>query len=175
MPEIDPTKNVRELIEASITRLDDIHRLDIARLDQKINDKDTQYQIQFNGSEKAVGTAFIAQEKAISAALIGTKEAIKESKDNTDKRFDLLSEKIDTLSTSMNKTSGERGIYVTHTDLSIAMDKLQTGIEATLRPVVTFMNSSSGQSKGLNMSWLYLVQAVGFLSVIVSVFYALSK
>lgn len=164
----DPTVNVREMIEDSSNRLDDLRKVEIRRIDEKIDATDVKYQIQFDAAKDAVNTAFIAQEKAISAALIGTKEAITKSDTTTDKRFDLLSEKIDGVIESINKSSGAQGIYVTHTDLSVEMEKLRTSFETMLRPVITFMNAQTGRSDGFNQGWLYLVGGAGIVSVIIT-------
>ena len=169
--QVDPTFNVRELVEVSIKRLDDLAEARAKQLDDKIHDKDIQYQLQFNSAKEAVSIALIAQEKAVAAALEGTKEAINKADINTDKRFSLLSEKIDGITSSMSKSSGERGIYVTHTDLNIAMDKLQSSIEATLRPVVTFMNSQTGSKTGMAdlAGWIF-----GGLTLLLAIAAALS-
>jgi hypothetical protein len=160
----DPTANVIALVEASIKRLDDIHVLETKRLDENINYLDDKYQMQFN-----------AQEKAVAAALEGTKEAINKADINTDKRFSLLSEKIDGITSTISKSSGERGIYVTHTDLNIAIDKLQASIEATLRPVVTFMNAQKGQQKGAGTSWQTMVTIISAAGTLIAIFFALNK
>ena len=155
----------------AIKRLDDISDVRTKSFDEKIHDKDVQYQLQFNSAKEAVSIALIAQEKAVAAALEGTKEAINKADINTDKRFSLLSEKIDGITSSMSKSSGERGIYVTHTDLNIAMDKLQSSIEATLRPVVTFMNSQTGSKTGMAdlAGWIF-----GGLTLLLAIAAALS-
>lgn len=168
-PTYDPSVNVRELVEAAMRRLDDLADVREKHIHDKIKDKDVQYQFQFTAAEKAIGIALIAQEKQVAAALEGTKEAINKADINTDKRFSLLSEKIDGITMTMNKSTGERGIYVTHTDLNIAMDKLQVSIEATLRPVVTFMNSYKGGEKQINNIWGYIVGAIGIVSGIILV------
>lgn len=152
----DPTYNVRELIDLEIERIDDLRKAEVRRIDEKINENNVKYQIQFSDSKEAVGTAFIAQEKAIAAALIGTKEAITKSDQvtkeaitkadtTTDKRFDLLSEKIDSIAETISKNTGAQGIYVTHEALSNEMEKLRLSFESMLRPVITFMNSQQGK------------------------------
>ena len=150
------------------------------RIDEKfidVNDKfaavDVKYQIQFNAAEKAVGIASTAQEKLVAQALDGTKEAINKADVATDKRFSLLSEKIDGVVETISKNTGAQGIYVTHTDLNIAMEKLTLSIEATLRPVVAFMNSQTGQQKGVGLSWGLLINIVSLCGVLVAIFFAL--
>lgn len=172
---IDPSKNVLELVEASIKRLDDLANLREKHFEDKIHDKDIQYQLQFNSAKEAVSIALIAQEKAVAAALEGTKEAINKADINTDKRFSLLSEKIDGITSTMNKSTGERGIYVTHSDLSSEMEKLRTSFESMLRPVITFMNNQTGQQKGVSGSWALLLGAVGLISGLIGIFFALSN
>lgn len=212
----DPTINVKNIVKESVDRLDNLRDAEIKRVDEnfgkineKIDDRDVKYQIQFSDSKEAVGTAFVAQEKAIGAALTGTKEAISKAEQvtkeaitkndaNTDKRFDLISEKIDSLVETMNKNAGSQGIYVTHTDLSNEMEKLRTSFEGMLRPVITYMDSQTGKqgvvdpvvhnlvkevrslqearsagegkSAGIGMSWGVLLGAVGFISTLIAIF-----
>lgn len=173
--QIDPTFNVRELIELSIKRIDNLAELREKHAEEKFHDKDVQYQLQFNSAKEAVSIALIAQEKAVAAALEGTKEAINKADINTDKRFSLLSEKIDGITTTMNKSTGERGIYVTHSDLSIEMEKLRASFEAMLRPVVTFMNNQTGQQKGSGTSWQTMVTIVSVCGALIGIFFALAK
>jgi len=171
---LDPTVNVKDIVETATKRQDDLRNAESKRLDEKIEASDDKYQIQFNGAKEAVGIALIAQEKAVAAALDGTREAINKAEATTDKRFDLLSEKIDGIGDVINKSTGAQGIYVTHDDLNIAIDKLQTNIQATLQPVVAFMNSQTGKGEGSQGSWMYLVQGIGIISALVMIFLALS-
>lgn len=152
-----------------------LHEFETKRIDDKFKESDIKYQIQFSAAKEALGIALIAQEKGTAAALEGTKEAINKADVATDKRFSLLSEKIDGVVETISKNTGAQGIYVTHTDLAVALDKLQVSIESTLRPVVNFMNSQSGRSSGFNSGWGYLVGGVGLIATLISIFYALTK
>lgn len=169
----DPSLNVREMIKEATERLDDLAEARDKRIDEKIHDKDIQYQLQFNSAKEAVSIALIAQEKAVAAALEGTKEAINKADINTDKRFSLLSEKIDGITSSINKSSGERGIYVTHEYLNIALDKLQANIESALRPLTNYMSSSQGKETGISSSWGILLGSVGLIGALISIFFSL--
>lgn len=189
----DPTENVREILKATIERQDSLRIAETTRLDhnmeievrrvddkfkdvdEKFKDVDVKYQIQFNAAKEALGIALIAQEKAVSAALDSTKEAIGKAEIATDKRFDLLSEKIDGVNDTLNKNAGAQGIYVTHTDLSTEMEKLRISFEGMLRPVITFMNNSTGKSAGLNSGWAILLGAVGLVSMIVGIILSFSR
>ena len=165
----DPTFNVRELVNLEIGRIDDLRAVEVKRIDEKIDASDEKYQIQFNAAKEAVSIALIAQEKAVAAALDGTREAINKADATTDKRFDLLSEKIDGIAETISKNTGAQGIYVAHNDLTIALDKLQTNIEATLRPVVNFMNSTTGKSQGAGLTISYAVLTVGAIGMILGI------
>lgn len=171
----DPTLNVKELLINSIRRIDDLNEAEQKRIDEKFKDSDVKYQIQFTAAKEAVGIASTAQEKLVAQALDGTKEAISKADINTDKRFSLLSEKIDGLNSTMNKTSGERGIYVTHNDLSNELEKLRISFETMLRPVVTFMNNQTGRDNGIGISWGVVLGVVGLLSGLIGIFFALNK
>lgn len=175
----DPSFNVRELLEAAIKRQDnlreaEVHRIDhdldteVKRLDDKFKDGDVKYQIQFNAAKEALGIALIAQEKAVAAALEGTKEAIGKADIATDKRFELLSEKIDGVSETLNKNAGAQGIYVTHNDLNVEMEKLRVSFETMLRPVIAFMNSQTGQQKGTSQSWTTLATVIGISVAVIT-------
>src|ERR1035437_2951068 len=139
---LDPSINVKTMIAESIERLDDLRKVEIRRIDERIDASDDKYQVQFNSAKDAVSIALIAQEKAVAAALEGTKEAINKADVTTDKRFDLLSEKIDGIGESISKSAGAQGIYVTHSDLSTEMEKLRNSFETMLLPVVAFMNAN---------------------------------
>lgn len=162
-PNQDPTLNVRELITDAVDRLDDLRDAEARRVDEKFVGIVSAAAQRFEAQQLALKDALISQEKAVAAALEGTKEAINKADINTDKRFSLLSEKIDGITNTMNKSTGERGIYVTHVDLNIAMDKLQQSIETTLRPVVNFMNSSQGTGKGRQDMYGWIVGGVMFV------------
>ena len=194
---LDPSINVKTMIAESIERLDDLRKVEVKRIDERIDASDDKYQVQFNSAKDAVSIALIAQEKAVAAALEGTKEAINKADITTDKRFDLLSEKIDAIANTMSKNTGAQGIYVTHDDLTTSIEKLQDYMEHTLQPVVAFMNSQqgkqgifdpqitllisemkatresaangAGQKQGIGSSWLVVVGAVGLIGAIAAV------
>ena len=151
----------------TVNRIDSLHEVEIKRIDEKFEDSDIKYQIQFNAAKEALGIALIAQEKATAAALEGTKEAITKADVATDKRFELLSEKIDGVSKVLSQNTGAQGIYVTHSDLSTEMEKLRLSFEGMLSPVVTFMNSSQGKSQGFSASWGIILGAVGLTSTVI--------
>jgi len=167
--------NVRELITDAVTRIDDLANVETRRVNEKIESVVLAANQRFEAQQLALKDALISQEKAVAAALEGTKEAITKNDANTDKRFDLLSEKIDGVMGALNKNVGERGIYVTHSDLSVEMEKLRTSFETMLRPLVTFMNSQQGKSSGLNSGWIYLIGAISLIGTIISIFFALSR
>jgi vacuolar-type H+-ATPase subunit I/STV1 len=173
----DPSINVKNIVEESVTRLDDLRKAEIRRVDEKINLNDIKYQIQFADSKEAV-----------TAALTATKEAINKADQANEKRFDAvnefrstlsdqqtklmtrteyesahgaITEKIDGVTDRINRTEGASGVYVTHNDLTIALDKLQQNIEITLRPVVTFMNNQTGKTEGVSSSWAIIATIIG--------------
>lgn len=173
----DPTLNVREFIGDSIKRVDDLRAAESHRVDgrfetitDKFKDYDTKYQIQFTAAKEAVGIASTAQEKLVAQALDGAKEAINKADVATDKRFELLSEKITTLSDTLSKNAGAQGIYVTHTDLSVEMEKLRSSFETMLRPVITFMNSAQGTGKGRQDMYGWITSGILFLIVVAGFF-----
>jgi hypothetical protein len=168
-----PTMEHQDITE-SIRRIDALRESEIKRIDEKFKDSDIKYQIQFNAAKEALGIALIAQEKATAAALEGTKEAITKADVATDKRFELLSEKIDGVSKVLSQNTGAQGIYVTHADLSVFGEKLQTSFEEALKPLVSQVNtltaaqnSMQGRSSGFSASWGIIIGAVGLTSTII--------
>lgn len=173
----DPTLNVREMFSSEILHIKELRTTDnryndkqfvtvadmFATVAKKFEDIDVKYQIQFTSAKEAVSIASTAQEKMVAQALEGTKEAITKNDTNTDKRFDLLSEKIAGVQETVNKSSSSQVIYVTHTDLSNEMEKLRNSFETMLRPVITFMNSQQGGEKSTNMVWVYITIGIGAL------------
>ena len=154
---------------------------------QRLEATDEKYQIQFSDSKEAVVTALSTTKEAMSKAEMVTKEAINKAEQANEKRFDTVAESITTLSNQqtkflarteyesahsalaekidgvndrINRNEGASGVYVTQTDLNTAIDRLQTSIESSLRPVVNFMNSQQGQQKGAGSSWAIIVTVV---------------
>jgi len=177
-----PSFNVREMLDVSVVHQRELRESETRRVDElailrekhiadKFRDENEKYQIQFSAAKEALGIALVAQEKSTAQALDGTKEAIVKNDANTDKRFDLLSEKIDSIASTISKNTGAQGIYVTHTDLNTAMDKLQTSIESTLRPVVNFMNAQGGRSSGQQNMFGWIVAGIATLISIAVFFY----
>ena len=136
--------------------------------DLRIDDTILASNQRFEAQQLALKDALISQEKAVAAALEGTKEAIVKNDANTDKRFDLLSEKIDSVVETISKNTGAQGIYVTHSDLSAEMEKLRTSFEGMLRPVVTFMNSQTGKAKGIDEIWTKIAMIIGGTAAVIT-------
>ncbi len=122
----------------------------------------------FADADKAIAAALIAQEKQVSASLESTKEAITKAEASADKRFDLLSEKISEVSDLLNKATGQNGVYVTHEDLSLSLDKLQTNLETTLNPLVAFMNAQQGSKNASNTSFSQIITIIAVAVALLS-------
>lgn len=193
--DIDPTLNVKESINQEVSRIDDLRKAEVKRIDDNIDNleeksgtislkdyfdlkitlTDTKVQSQFTSAKEAVAIASTAQEKAMVAAQVGTKEALDKADTNNDKRFDAISQKIDTVTETISRNTGAQGIYVTHSDLSIEMEKLRISFESMLTPVKTFMDNQQGQQKGISGSWGVLLGGVGFISTIIGIFMIMSR
>lgn len=186
---LDPTFNVRSIVNEATERLDDLRKAEVKRIDEKITSNDEKYQIQFADSEKAV-----------ISALIATKENGNKADQTNEKRFDAVNEsysklseqqtkllarteyesnhralieKIDGVESRINRTEGASNIYVTQTDLTTALDNQSTKFEIMLRPVVTFMNSQQGKSSGLSQGWGFAFGVVGIIIAILTVMFKL--
>lgn len=138
------------ILNEEVNRLDALREAEIKRIDNKFIDSDVKYQIQFNAAKEALGIALIAQEKAAANDRDSTKEAINKAETATDKRFDLISEKIDGVVRTTSINSGLSTAYVTHTDLNNAFDKFRGDLEPTLKQISDFMNNQQGKQQGSN-------------------------
>jgi hypothetical protein len=161
-------------IDLTIKRVDDLAELRERFFIEKMKDANDKYQIQFSAAKEALGIALVAQEKATGNALEGTKEAINKADVATDKRFELLSDQIRALAETLNTNKGAQGIYVTHSDLAIVVEKIQTSFEDILKPLVSQVNNlttaqsnQQGKSSGANALWGYAVGAVGLASTVI--------
>src|ERR1035437_374099 len=94
----------------------------------------------FDAQQLALKDALMAQEKQTALALINTEKAIDKADLNTEKRFALLTDKIDGAVDAISKSTGQQGVYVTHSDLNIIVDKIQTGFNDALKPLVSQVN-----------------------------------
>ena len=133
----------------------------------------------FADNQKAVETALIGQEKAVSAALSAAKEAVVKSDLLTDKRFDSVNEtiakvtgqtldlmpraeyvanhkalddKIDVINSVLNKTSGDKNLFVTTSELDNRLTLVVDRMEATMKPVVEYVTRQQGQSQGSQLT-----------------------
>ena len=167
IPGWETIKRLDELREAESRRIDQLASIRQTHVEEKFRDFDIKYQIQFTAAKEAVGIASVAQKELVAQALEGTKEAINKSDGATDKRFELLSEKIGGIAETISKNTGAQGIYVTHSDLAVVVDKIQTGFSDAMKPVVAFMNAQQGQQKGIDSSWGIIAGVVGFVSTVI--------
>lgn len=65
----------------------------------------------------------------------------------------------------------ERGDYPTRSELASAVDK----IEATIKPLVAYVNAQQGRSSGLNAGWAYLVAAAGLAGTLVGLVFLIAQ
>jgi len=93
------------------------------------------------------------KDKALSAALIAVKEENRKTEIAAEKRFELLNEL--------------RGDVATKTELG-ALEKLVSTLNTSLA-------AGEGRSKGLSQGWVILIGAVGLVSGIIGIFYAITK
>jgi CHASE3 domain sensor protein len=166
-PIIDPTKNVLDLVEAAVKRLNDLASAESKRLDEKIAhvhdllvEKDKHYEQRFSDTKIAVDAALIAADKAVAAQLAGQKEAVTKAETAAEKRFESVNEFRNTLSdqqrTLMPRAEAEVKFEVNN--------KLMDAILARL-------DKTEGKGAGLSQSWGVLVGAVGLIGSLIAIVY----
>lgn len=114
----------------------------------KVKDDDRLYMKLFEASDQRVVVAMMEADKAMQTALAVTKEAAEKAAVATEKRFDEVSEKLDTLRESLS------------TQITTA-----TANSA----------SATGRTGGINALWGYLVGALGAGGMIVGIIMAFSQ
>jgi hypothetical protein len=93
------------------------------------------------------------KDKALSAALIAVKEENRKTEIAAEKRFELLNEL--------------RGDVATKTELG-ALEKIVNDLKGRL-------DILEGKSSGLSQGWVILIGAVGLVSGVIGIFYAITK
>lgn len=209
----DPTVNVKEMIAKSSERLDDLRKAEVRRIDEKIESNDDKYQIQFSDSKEAILTALATVKESGNKADSANEKRFDAVNDSTSKLSEqqakllarteyetghaALTEKIDGVESRINRTEGVSSFYVTHSDLTNALDNQSNKFELMLRPVITYMNSQSGKeavtdpamveltkavkdlvgtkSQGISASWSILLGAVGLISTIIGIVLVISR
>lgn len=116
-------------------------------LASQVSENDRLYMKLFEASDQRVVTAMTAAKEAMQTALLVVKEASERTDTATEKRFDEMAEKIDTLRDALSK-------QITDATSGFAL--------------------AAGRRGGANALWGYLVGAVGLGGVIFSIIAALT-
>ena len=154
----------------------------------------------FGDNQKAVDTALLGQEKAVGAAFLASEKAIIKAEILTDKRFDTVNEaiikvttqslelmpraeyvanhkalddKIEVINSALNKTSGDKNLFVTTSELDTKLTLVVNRMEAslgtlasTMKPILDYVANQKGQTTGSQMTKNGLIQAISLTSII---------
>jgi hypothetical protein len=129
-----------------------------------------------NERDRRYGEVNIEREKALKikeTADLAALELARESQVYKDERNDAMRE----------QNLSQTGAFATHSDLALVAEKMETSInsvaermEAALSPLVTFMQTSQGEGKGVNQVWSYLIAAASIgLALVTAVAYIMKK
>ena len=150
---------------AEAKRLDSMRAVDVAAV-VTANDKAT--------AQATVLANNVTASAETLRALVATTAATnaKQLTDSTN----LMTDRISALEKAQYENKGRDIVSTPALDLRLdSIEKTLADLGRIITNLQNAQNTQTGQSKGIGMSWMYLIQAVGFLSVIVSIFYALSK
>lgn len=137
-----------------MTRLRDEHRHEIALLYDRIYDeRDRRYTEVSQEREKALKIKEQADRDAL--------QLDRTIRDYKDEKANELREQINT----------ERLLYASKDDVKSVVKEL----EATLNPIATYVTAQQGRSGGLTSGWGYLLGAVSLISILITIFLALSR
>ena len=137
-------------------------------VDQRFAENQKSVETALTGQEKAVGAAFLASEKAIIKAEILTDKrfdgVIKSVTDLADQTSDLmpraeyvanhkaLDDKIEVINSNLNKSSGDRNLFVTTSELDSKLTLLVDRMDTAMKPVIEYVNQQKGQSTGSELT-----------------------
>jgi hypothetical protein len=189
----DPTRNVLDLVETAVNRVDDLRDAETKRIDEKFKDNKehiteimnlrADYEEKLREAEKGrldsirivdINAVNTASSKAADQALVLAKQ-VTESAETLRK---LVADTA--LSTANTLTQ----IITPITDRLSLLEKAQytvAGKEGVTDPIFnkliekidslfTAQNKSAGKSQGLNSAWLYLIGGAGLVSTIITIF-----
>jgi len=137
-------------------------------VDQRFAENDKAVQAALLGQEKAVGAAFLASEKAIIKAEILTDKrfdtvtnSVSELSDQTSNlmpraeyvaNHKALEDRVGVIDTAMNKTSGDKNLFVTTSELDAKLSSVVDRMDAAIKPVVDYVNQQKGQVSGSQLT-----------------------
>lgn len=118
----------------------------------------------FEAQEKAVAAALAAQEKAVAAALAAADRAVAKAEAATERRFENSNEWRNTVET-LQRTYMPR----------IESEQLHRASAEKLSEITTRVNARDDRGQGLNHGWVILVSAIGVITGIAALAFALMK
>lgn len=165
---IDPTANVRELVEAAIKRIDDLFDAGTKRLDERIDalvgriaaegDKSTALRAQRDTYEARIGAIHTDYQKQISAIL----------ERQTDKSASVLADAVNKATERLAVV--EKNQYTSGGQTSVrdpATADALTRISTTLAELSSKGSQSEGRSKGLSDAGAIFLGACAVISVLI--------
>lgn len=157
----------------------------------------------FAENQKAVDTAMLSSEKAVNAALLAAKEAVIKAEISTEKRFDSVNEamskvasqsadllpraeyfashkaiddKVDVITSNLNKTSGDKNLYATHDDVAELLQKTHADfseminkLQDTIKPVIEYVNRQQGSAAGSQITMGKIYATLGAFSAVLGI------
>jgi len=158
--ELSVTKNGisdREYVVALLSEMD-------KRFDQRMND-----------SDKASAAALQAAKEAVSAALAAAEKAVLKAEIAADAKFELLNE-------LRGAMKDQAAMFATITSMnsmddahSASLKSLTDSFTEKMRSVESRLDKNEGADKGLSISWMIIIGAVGIIGTIIVAWNSLSN
>jgi hypothetical protein len=180
-PTIDPTKNVLDLVKAAVQRIDDLRDAETKRVDEKIqSEKDhTREIMQLRADHE--NDLREAEAKRIDAIRIVDVNAVAVNIERAASQAAVLAQQV--TNTASTATQQLDGLTKLLTDRIAALEKVQyegVGKERITDPLMqqlltemkntrTALAEGTGQGRGLNQGWVYLLGAGGLIGAILGI------
>lgn len=129
-------------------------------LRELLDERDIRYQQRFDAQQVAIKDAFAA-----------AKEAVGKAETSSDARFAAVNEFRQTLADQTASFLTRAEYRAEHSALERRVGDLIDSLSKTN----SRLDLISGRSSGMNAGWTMLVGAVGLISTLIAIFYALSK
>lgn len=126
-----------------------------------MNERDLRYQQRFESQESNLGTAIVAQEKAVAAALGAAERAVAKAETATEKRFDGVNE-------FRGQLSDQARTFMPRSEAELQFKQLTELVDKTIDTT----SRAEARSGGLKDGWGYLVGALSFVGLIVTIIVA---
>jgi hypothetical protein len=195
---IDPTRNVLDLVEASVKRLDDLRDVENRRIEEKIADEKTHIREILELNSLYGRELTVAEAKRIDAIRVVDVNAVAVAAERSTQQATVLATQVSASAETLRAlvattaTTAATQAQQNNTQLSdrIALleknqyqgagresvtDPAMVELTANVKALVAISQQNIGKGQGLSQGWVVLLGAVGLIATILGIFMILSR